>query len=354
MKKTFLLLLVLSANMYFVHANDALNPNYVYSEPTIVVNSEEQGSNLVNYSFICNNVQVDVTKGARYANETNTYFGVNAGENITFTTTQQMKAIIVNGYIKKDFDATVSTGTILYADASEDLVEAEQVLAVTDINATTLTINCVKQLRCYSVSIYFVAIPEININPGGEVEFSYYWEPEEPTTMDITFTEMEYQDMTDNLAYACTSLAFYNDTFEMQLAVFAATTGGETILPVGTYPINDTYAENTIQASPGGDEYLDYPSCLFTDFETDESGNELYNPYYLVSGQLVIEQINGRTTFTIDASSYNGSTIHACYIHGASATENISAYSKAIKILRNGQILLRHGEAIYTIFGSGF
>ena len=99
MKHLLLSLLALLATATIVSADEALDPNYVYAEPTLVTNSEERGSNLIDYSFICNNVQVNVTKGARYA----TYFGVNADHSVTFTTTRPMKAIVVNGYIKKFF-----------------------------------------------------------------------------------------------------------------------------------------------------------------------------------------------------------------------------------------------------------
>ena len=102
MKRSLLTLLSLIASLCISWADDTLNPGYEYAEPTIVTNSEDIGSNLVNYSFVCNNVQVSVTKGARYA----AYFGVNAGESITLTATKPMKAIVVNGYIKKGFSAT--------------------------------------------------------------------------------------------------------------------------------------------------------------------------------------------------------------------------------------------------------
>ena len=233
MNKGLLTLIALIASWCVAVAEETLDPNYEYSEPTIVTNSTEAGSNLVNYAFICNNVQVNVTKGARYANDANHYFGVNAGESVTFTTTQPMKAIVVKGYIKKFFEATASSGTIVFADAEDDEVEAEQVLAVTDIDATTLTINCVKQLRCYSVAVYFVETPEITIDNSSEDDYSYEWEPAEATTMNLTFDELEVSDLTDDLGYACTNLTLTNDDYEMELSVFASTIKDGTILPTG-------------------------------------------------------------------------------------------------------------------------
>lgn len=353
MKQILLTLFALTASLNMAVADEALDPNYVYAEPTVVTNNEEIGSNLANYSFVCNNIQVNVTKGARYANNANTYFGVNAGESMTLTATQPMKAIVVNGFIKKYFEATASSGTIVYADAEDDEVEAEQVLAVTDINATTLTISCIKQLRCYSVSVYFVETPEITIG-GGEDDYSFEWEPTEVTTMNLTFSELEVNDMTENLGYACTNLTFYNDDYEMDLSVFASTVEGETFLPAGTYPINDSYEANTVMASPGGYEDFDFPSYLITGFEQNElTGGWTYSTvYYLVGGSLEIVAIEGGVQMNIRAGSHFGSIINATYTQGADGIENTAAGSKATKMLRDGQLILNRGEASYTILGS--
>ena len=350
MNRGLLTLIALIAGWCIAVADETLDPNYVYTEPTVVTNCVEIGSNLTNYSFICNNVQVNVTKGARYAD----YFGVNAGESVTFTTTQPMKAIVVNGFIKKDFDATASVGEIVYADASEAEVTAEQVLAVTNINATTLTINCVKQLRCYSVSIYFSSIPEISIEEE-EDDYSFEWEPEEATTINLTFTDLDVLDMTENLGYACTSLYLSNDDYEMSLSVFTSTIEGETILPVGTYPINDSYEDNTVMASPGGYEDYDFPSYLITGFEYNEASNSWsYNTvYYLASGTMEVIGMEGGVQLEIHATTHFGSTVNATYIHSAGeAVEIVTTDSQTSKSLRNGQLLLQRGEATYTILGT--
>ena len=354
MKKILLSLLALAAIVNMAVADEVLNPDYTYAEPTIVTNSEEIGSNLANYSFICNNVQVNCTKGARYAD----YFGVNAGEQITFTTTQPMKAIVVNGFVKKYFEATASAGEIAYVDAEEDAVTSEQVLAVTDINSTTLTISCVKQLRCYSVAVYFNENPEIDIEGGEEEDdYSFEWEPTEVTTINVSFDSLEVTDMTENLGYACTSLYLMSEEYEMELSVFASTVE-ETILPVGTYTINDSYEENTVMSSPGGYEEYDFPSYLITDFEQDAaSGTWYYNTvYYLVSGTLEVVQVEGGGQLTIHATSHFGSTINAEYFFGEGepnidAVEHTSIATQAAKHLHGGQLYIERNGQLYDIVG---
>ena len=324
---------------------EGLDANYEYSEPTKVVMTGDQ-VNKQSYTFICNNVKVVASMGTK----TETYFGANAGTTLTFVTTREMKGIVVDGFVKKDFTAESSAGTIAYESPSEDDLEKENVLVVKDINTNVLTLTCDKQLRCYEVRIYFEENPDVTIDEGGDVDYSYYWEPEEAVTMNIEFDRVEYVDMTENLGYACTSLNFYCDTHEMEMVVFASTIEG-TILPLGTYPVTNTYEANTVQASPGGDDYMDYATYIATDFETNDEGQELYNPYYVVSGELTVSAVEGGTEFKLQAATYNGSTVHATCIYVANGVEDASVATEATKVLRDGTILLRRNGKTFTILG---
>ena len=328
---------------------EGLDPDYVYEEPTKVVTTGEECSK-TSYSFINNNVKVIANLGTK----TDTYFGANAGTTLTFVTTRDMKGIVVDGFVRKAFTATSSVGTIEYESPMSNDLEQENVLVVKDINTNVLTLTCDKQLRCNEVRIYFEENPDVTIDMGGgEVDYSYYWEPEEAVTMNIVFDQLEYIDMTENLGYACTGLNFYSDTHEMQMVVFASTVEG-TILPLGTYPVSDTYAANTVQASPGGDDYTDYATYIATDFETNDEGQELYNPYYVVSGELIVSAVEGGTEFALQAATYYGSTVNATCIYVANAVDTTSVAPKATKILRNGTLLLRSNGQTFTILGERF
>ena len=332
-----------------------LDTAYVYSEPTIVANNDSIGNNIP-YSFVSNNVKVSASTGAR----TGTYFSVNANNALTFTTTRPMKALVVNGFLKKDFEAEASAGEIIYVDASDEDVTAEAVLAITDIDTTSVTIACVKQMRCYSVSIYFAANPDVEIEPGEEEDiYSYEWEPQTATTMTITFDSVDYQDMTENLGYACSSLYFMNDEYEMELTVFVAGTGDETLIAPGTYSIDTTYAEGTVMASPGGDDYYDYPSYLITDFVYDsENDYWTYNTtYYLVSGTLEVLAVEGGVQMNLQAMTYYGSTVNATYMHAVGepneedAVDNTTVLPKTTKAIRNGMLLIERNGKTYTVIG---
>lgn len=137
-----------------------LDPNYVYSEPTTVTvpSTTVQGDA---YKFVQNNIEVSCTKGAI----TDSYFSAHAGFDMTFTATKAIKGIVINGFVKKDFTATATSGDISYLSPGAD-TSADPVVVITDVDAKTVTISCVKQLRCNVVEIYFEENPDATVSGG--------------------------------------------------------------------------------------------------------------------------------------------------------------------------------------------
>ena len=335
-----------------------LDPNYNYAEPTIVTVAGETGISNTSYSFIQNNIKVETTTGAKQES----YFGCNAGAEITFTATKDIKAVVVNGFVKKGFSATASSGNIGYVDASDEDVTADPVLAVLDVNSKSLTISCEKQMRCYNVEFYFVENPDIEISgddddDDDDGDLSYDWEPTKATTLNITFDEAQADNYTGLVGYNCTGVFLGNDDYEMEMIIFAPTVEGTIVAP-GTYPISDTYAEGTVQASPGGNDYEDYPTYLAADFEyVEEYDGWSYNTaYYLVSGTLTVAADAQGVKLTIDAKTYNGSTIKATYtgaadIDAIDAIQSEAHSGKTYKQLENGHIVIVRAGNRYGIDG---
>lgn len=331
---------------------EGLDLDYVYTEPTEVVSTDSLGSK-IEFLFIQNNVKVSCNLGTK----TQTYFGPMAGQKLTFITTRKMKAVVVDGFVRKGFSASSSSGTIAYKSSDAVDLEEEQILVVTDIDSTALSVKCDAQLRCYKVSVYFEANPDIDIQPGGET-YSYDDESTEVTTMDITFTDVESEDMTESLGYPFTDLYLSNDEYDMDLWVFASTVEF-TVLPPGIYPIQSqpegSYIPNTVMASLGGYEDYDYPSYLITDFEYDDANNVwMYNKvYYLVSGTLEVIEVENGVQMNIHATSYNGSTVNAIYrmSDDGDAVMNTSISCKAVKIMRDGRLLIQRNGILYGIDG---
>lgn len=342
--------------------SDKLDPNYTYAEPTIIMPSGESGSNTP-YSFVQENILVSTTVGAQAA----TYFGCNAGQQITFTATKPIKAVVVNGYVKQGFEAGCDHGEIAFVDASEGEVENDPVLAIFDVNSTSVTISCVKQMRCQTVEFYFEANPDVDLDFEGDDEgdeddeLTYDYEPTEVTTINTAFDEVEYDDYSDYYGCPYTDMYFMSEDYEMEIGVFAETTP-VTMIPVGTYTISESGEDGTVEASPGGDDYYDYPSYLVTDFEyLEEYESWTYNSaYYLMSGTLTVAEDPAGVKVTLDAKTYYGSTVKATFVGCPTGDEDylegidtvLAPSTKADgKFFENGRISIRRNGKSYGLQG---
>lgn len=141
-------------------SSSGLDPDYTYAEPKIVSvpNKTVQGDS---YWFISNNIQVSCTKGA----VTDTYFSAHAGFDMSFSATRPIKGLVINGFVKKDFEGTVNHGKVSFISPDAD-TEGSPVVVITDVDSKTVTISCVKQLRCYNVEIYFDENPDKSVGAG--------------------------------------------------------------------------------------------------------------------------------------------------------------------------------------------
>lgn len=341
--------------------NAELDPDYFYAEPTIIFPSGATGSNAP-YSFVMNNILVSTSTGGQTAD----YFGCNAGHTISFTATRPIKGIVVNGYVKQGFEASCDHGDILYVDASEEAIENDPVLAILDVDSKTVTISCVKQMRCYNVEFYFDENPDLEYGgedgdgdgeDWGDEEYNFDYEPDQTSQLNITFNEAQYEDYSTIFGFPYTDVIFDSDDYELELTAFANAVP-VTILEPGTYEINDSYEEGTIEASPGGDESYDYPSYIATDFEY-EGGEMFYNTaYYLASGTVTVAADPAGVKITIDAKTAKGSTVHATFVGCPNGDEPNGVASVFApyngnegKRFSDGRITIRSGNHTYTAAG---
>ncbi|MBR1878477.1 MAG: hypothetical protein IJ814_05665 [Paludibacteraceae bacterium] len=154
---------------------DTLDTEYIYAEPTAVIVPDTNFFKQA-YTFIQNNIRVSCTQGSILNNDENYYFNCNAGESITFEASQPIKGLVINGAVRKEFSASTNRGTIEYLTPDAlyegDYQEADPALVIKDIDSTSVTISCEKQLRCYAVRFYFEANPTETISgkeePGEE------------------------------------------------------------------------------------------------------------------------------------------------------------------------------------------
>lgn len=149
------------------------------------------------YSFEQEGITVSCTKGAIYPadHQWNTsgvdYFGCNAEQTITFAAETPIKGLVVNGWVKKFFEASTDHGTIDYLSSDLDDQAANPVIVIKDIDANSVSITCLKQLRCYNVVVYFDANPTDTIGgvtPPSEGEVFFFTYNASNAVYDSTYT----------------------------------------------------------------------------------------------------------------------------------------------------------------------
>lgn len=147
-----------------------LLPTYDYPEPTNVAVPD---TTIIKkeYAFIHNNILVHCELGSIVKAEEGdpddeedlghpAYFNCNAEHSITFTASKPIKGIAVDGYVRKAFNATCDNGSITFLTNPDYEMEGWPALVIQDVNATSTTIYCPKQFRCYALHVYFENNPD--------------------------------------------------------------------------------------------------------------------------------------------------------------------------------------------------
>ena len=160
--------------------NTPLDEDFAYAEPTAIICPEKLFSKK-EYAFIESNIRVHCTQGAIIDTASTPFFNCNAGYAISFEATQPIKGLVINGAVRKLFSATSDQGSMAYIMPDEyypeDYQECASAVVITDIDAKKVTISCEKQLRCYSVWVYFDANPEQSVEDceeGTEVGETFF------------------------------------------------------------------------------------------------------------------------------------------------------------------------------------
>ena len=137
----------------------------------------------------------------------------------------------------------------------------------------------------------------------GEVNREYNLNDELTITTDYVadYGELYVDVMAGDMSDLMSLLFFVNDTVE------------GLVLPEGTYPISDTYAEGTVLASTGYDaDYGAMPSNYCT--LVADGGNLYLNEcFFMVGGSVVVEHVDGHLKITIDAVNSYDVPAHIVY-----------------------------------------
>lgn len=192
--------------------------------------------------------------------------------------------------------------------------------------------------------------PGGNDNPGTETGGDYSWEPSAATTINVVATDFQLQDYTDT--YGEVLMVLQNSAYQLAIEMFLPALDANGNVPAGTYQINGSQDDNTVWASPGGDDQYDYGTFLAAGF--NEQGYYTM-AYYIVSGTVTVSyDANGNICVTLVGTSYNGSQITVTYgeaaAPGESAVENVELGASS-KLFRDGQVLILKNGTLYNALG---
>ena len=211
----------------------------------------------------------------------------------------------------------------------------------------TIEVNAVNS---YDVPVHIVMTYDLDTKQGlkydeqtGSVDRTY-------TSKDNILIDTDYV-MLSNL-FVDIVAEDYSDQLSLQF--FVSEADEEIGIPVGTYPITSDNKMNTILAGQGVSESGSVaPSFYSTLVEQD---GELYldKLYFLVSGQAVVEKINGKLKMTIDAVNSYDVPVHIVYdaTEEETAIENVTVNTNASKMIENDQLLIIKDGVKYNIMGS--
>ena len=138
---------------------------------------------------------------------------------------------------------------------------------------------------------------------------------------------------------------------KISVAFLVEATDPATVIPAGTYPITNTAATGTVFASPGVQDGSIYPSYYGV---MHPQGGISVPCYFMVDGQVVVENIEGHLKVTIDALNSYDVPAHIVYEANPveTAIENVTVNNNASKVVENNQLFIIKDGVKYNVMGS--
>ena len=138
---------------------------------------------------------------------------------------------------------------------------------------------------------------------------------------------------------------------KISVAFLVEATDPAIVIPAGTYPITNTAATGTVFASPGIQDGSIYPSYYGV---MHPQGGISVPCYFMVSGNVVVENIEGHLKVTIDALNSYDVPAHIVYEANPveTAIENVTVNNNASKLVENNQLFIIKDGVKYNVMGS--
>ena len=138
----------------------------------------------------------------------------------------------------------------------------------------------------------------------------------------------------------------------ISVAFFAEAADPVIGIPAGTYPINDEQDYGTVMSSPGVQGGYIYPSFYGN---MNAQGQITIPCYFMVGGQVIVENIENHLKVTIDALNSYDVPAHIVYEADpvGSAVENVTVdTTNASKVIENNQLFIMKEGVMYNVLGS--
>ena len=206
----------------------------------------------------------------------------------------------------------------------------------------------VNALNSNNVPVHLVMVYDLNTKQGLQYDMT-------EGSLNVTYTDNDdVEIITDYLAedgVIYLDITAANGSNTTSVAFFAEKADSVITIPAGTYPINDTQDYGTVMSSPGVQGGYIYPSFYGN---LNAQGQILIPCYFMVSGNVVVENINGHLKVTINA--LNSYDVPATIVYEASATavENIVTGDNinTSKVVENNQLFIIKEGVKYNVLGT--
>ena len=169
--------------------------------------------------------------------------------------------------------------------------------------------------------------------------------------LDVTYGADATVQLSNGTGYSILTVASPDATNEVDLAFFYDAADPETVIPAGTYTINDSYTPGTVLASTGINNQGQVSLSFYANL--DEEGYLVTPIYFLVSGTVEVTKVDGKLQVEVNGLNSNDVPIHVVYDPTSTAVENTVVENNNVqKVIKNNQLLIIKEGVEYNVLGS--
>ena len=207
----------------------------------------------------------------------------------------------------------------------------------------------VNALNSYDVPVHIVMEYDLNTKQGLQYDM-------QEGSLNVVYTDNDNVEVNteyvaeDGVIYLNIDAADGSNT--ISVAFFAEAADPVIGIPAGTYEINDTQDYGTVMSSPGVQGGYIYPSFYGN---MNAQGQITIPCYFMVGGNVVVENIENHLKVTIDALNSYDVPAHIVYEADpvGSAVENVTVdTTNASKVIENNQLFIMKEGVMYNVLGS--